>query len=82
MLIKKLLATLILTLIISNTINGQQTSYNDRLTLNIENNTFWWTDIVNYSYKMPFEKAISGRDFTNSNYRNQVQPLMLSSEVK
>lgn len=58
---KMLLATLILTLKISNTINGQQTSNNDRLTLNIENNTFWWTGIVNYSYKMPFEKAISGR---------------------
>lgn len=79
MLIKRILASLLLSLIILNTVHGQQASYNDSLTINVENNTLWWTGIVNDGYKMPLKKQYLA-DFTNSNYGNQVQPLMLSSE--
>lgn len=75
---KKILATLILTLIISNTSNGQQTTFKDSLTLHVENNTLWWAGIINDGYIMPLKKQYVA-DFTNWNYGNQVQPLMLSN---
>lgn len=76
---KNILAALLLSSLILNTVNGQQSSYKDSLTINVENNTFWWTGIVNDGYKMPLKKEYLA-DFTNSNYGNQVQPLMLSNK--
>jgi alpha-glucosidase (family GH31 glycosyl hydrolase) len=75
---KKIFATLILTLLISNTSNGQQTTYQDSLTIQVENNALWWTGIINDGYKMPLKKEYQA-DFNNWNYGNQVQPLMLSN---
>jgi hypothetical protein len=56
---------------------GQKTILDDSLNLNVDKNTYWWAGVINDGYKMPFTESYQA-DF-NSNYGNQVQPLMLSS---
>jgi alpha-glucosidase len=57
---------------------GQQTNFNDSLTINTDKNTFWWTGIVNDGYKMPLKQPYQ-TDF-NSNWGNQAQPLIISNK--
>lgn len=65
--------------IASQTLAGQGKNYRDSLFLNVDNETYWWSGIINDGFKMPFTKLYHA-DFTNNNYNNQVQPLMLSSK--
>lgn len=67
-----------ISLLFSLAVKGQDFTHGDSINIGVDNGTFWWTGIVNDGYKMP----LSGKylaDF-NSNYGNQVQPLMLSSQ--
>ena len=75
----RILIALLFVLILSNRVIGQNTSYNDSLTLKVDKNTFWWTGIINDGFKMPLTKPYQV-NFKNTNYQNQVQPLMLSSK--
>ncbi len=74
---KKNLFTLLIVLAVSHGVKGQQSNYSDSLSINVDQNTFWWAGIINDGNKMPFTKPYQA-DY-NSNYGNQVQPLMLSS---
>jgi alpha-glucosidase len=56
---------------------AQQISNKDSLVLKTERNTFWWAGIINDGYQMPFTKPYQAD--LNSNFGNQLQPLMLSS---
>ena len=68
---------LILGLLLSGLVRGQNIGLYDSLDLKVEKNTYWWAGIINHGNKMPLTKPYQA-DF-NSNYGNQVQPLMLSS---
>ena len=59
---------------------GQNVPIHDSLFISVENNTYWWAGIINHGNKMPLTAPYQA-DF-NSNYGNQVQPLLLSSAVK
>lgn len=73
---KKFLLILIVGLIISESSRSQPTSFNDSLTIKSDQNTFWWTGIINDGYKMPLQKSYQAD--LKSNYGNQAQPLILS----
>lgn len=75
---KYFLAVLLLMVAVSPTIMGQQSSFNDSLSIHVEANTNWWAGIINDGSEMPLAKSYLA-DFS-SNYGNQVQPLMLSSK--
>lgn len=72
----RIISSLFLILIISSMIRAQTIS-KDSLNINVDKNTFWWTGIINDGYKMPLAEDYQAD--LNSNYGNQVQPLMLSS---
>jgi alpha-glucosidase (family GH31 glycosyl hydrolase) len=76
--LKEILLNLVLVILLSNTVLGQQNRYNDSLNLTVDKNTCWWAGIINDGYKMPLTKAFEAD--LSSNYGNQVQPLMLSSK--
>jgi alpha-glucosidase len=68
-----LLFSLITGLLMSGTVYGQ----NDSLSINVEKNTYWWAGVINHGNKMPLTAPYQAN--FNSNYGNQVQPLLLSS---
>jgi alpha-glucosidase (family GH31 glycosyl hydrolase) len=76
---RRTLISLIALLIIIKTLSGQKTTFSDSLVINVDKNTFWWAGIINQGNKMPLSGSFMA-DFRNSNYGNQVQPLMLSSK--
>jgi alpha-glucosidase (family GH31 glycosyl hydrolase) len=74
----RLLINLLMVFLLANTIIGQQTEFSDNLSLMVDSHTFWWAGVVNHGYQMPMIAPYQA-DF-NSNYGNQVQPLLLSSK--
>ena len=74
----KTFSLLIAAILISDLASGQQFIGSDTLTINTDNNTFWWSGIVNEGFKMPLRQPYKC-DF-GSNYGNQAQPLLLSSK--
>lgn len=56
---------------------GQNVSLHHGLDLSVSENTYWWAGVINHGNKMPLTEPYQA-DF-NSNYGNQVQPLMLSN---
>lgn len=75
---KSIFIHLFLLILLSNSTEGQPTSFDDSLNLKVDRNTYWWVGIVNHGYLMPITSPY--RADLNSNYGNQVQPLLLSSE--
>jgi alpha-glucosidase (family GH31 glycosyl hydrolase) len=73
---KKLLLILTAGLLLSESSRSQPTSFIDSLTIKSDQNTFWWTGIINDGYKMPLQKSYQAD--LKSNYGNQAQPLILS----
>jgi alpha-glucosidase (family GH31 glycosyl hydrolase) len=73
-----LLFNLIIGLLISSSGYGQNVSLYDSLNINVEKNTYWWAGVINHGNKMPLIAPYQAN--FNSNYGNQVQPLMLSSK--
>jgi alpha-glucosidase (family GH31 glycosyl hydrolase) len=69
---------LIITIIVSGPVYGQVVRIPDSLAINVENNTFWWAGVINHGNRMPLTAPYQAN--FNSNYGNQVQPLMLSSK--
>ena len=65
-------------LLITNLAKAEIISVDDSLTINVNNNTFWWSGIIEHGSKMPLAKPYQA-DFRNNCYTNQVQPLLLSS---
>jgi alpha-glucosidase (family GH31 glycosyl hydrolase) len=59
-------------------VRSQEADFNDSLSLKVDGNTFWWSGIINDGYKMPLTKLYQAD--LNSNYGNQAQPLLLSSQ--
>lgn len=74
---KSIFINLIIVFLISNSIKGQPTNFNDSLNLKIDSNTYWWAGIINHGYLMPLTSPYQAD--LNSNYGNQAQPLLLSS---
>jgi alpha-glucosidase len=72
-----LLYNLITGLLLSGAVYGQNVSHHDSLDINVEKNTYWWAGVINHGNKMPLRESYQAN--FNSNYGNQVQPLMLSS---
>ena len=56
---------------------AQNVSLHDSLDIEVEKNTYWWAGVINHGNKMPLTEPYQAN--FNSNYGNQVQPLMLSS---
>ncbi len=77
--IKNFLLFMVMVLFTMEHIYGQGAFRNDSLILNVDNKTFWWTGVINHGNQMPL-KDVYSVDFTNSNYGNQVQPMLLSSK--
>ena len=76
--IRILLGNLIIGLLLSGAVYGQAVSLHERLDIQVEKNTYWWAGVINHGNKMPLTAPYSAN--FNSNYGNQVQPLMLSSK--
>ncbi len=62
---------------LSGSVYGQNVSLHDSLDINVDKNTYWWAGVINHGNKMPLIEPYKAN--FNSNYGNQVQPLMLSS---
>ena len=75
---KRILFIITACILFLQSVEGQQTVFRDSLTIATDQNTFWWTGIINDGYKMPLKHPYQA-DF-NSNYGNQAQPLLLSSK--
>ncbi len=75
--IRILLFKLVVGLMISGAVYGQNVDLHDSLSITVGKNTYWWAGVINHGNKMPL-RAPYHANF-NSNYGNQVQPLMLSS---
>jgi len=71
------LFTVLAGLFLSGAVYAQNTSLQDSLEVKVSKNTYWWAGIVNQGNKMPLTAPYHAN--FNSNYGNQVQPLMLSS---
>ncbi|UCF62673.1 MAG: hypothetical protein JSW33_08760, partial [bacterium] len=56
---------------------SQNVSLHDSLDIKVDKNTYWWVGVVNHGHRMPLVETYQAN--FNSNYGNQVQPLMLSS---
>jgi alpha-glucosidase (family GH31 glycosyl hydrolase) len=69
--------SLITGLFILDSVYGQNVSLHDSLFINVEKNTYWWAGVINQGNKMPLLAPYQAN--FDSNYGNQVQPLMLSS---
>lgn len=76
--IRILLGNLIIGLLLSGAVHGQAVSLHERLDIQVEKNTYWWAGVINHGNRMPLTAPYSAN--FNSNYGNQVQPLMLSSK--
>jgi alpha-glucosidase (family GH31 glycosyl hydrolase) len=50
----------------------------DDLEIKVSTDTYWWAGVINHGNKMPLQSPYQAN--FNSNYGNQVQPLMLSSK--
>jgi len=72
-----LLFNLIIGLLLSAAVYGQNVSIHDSLDINVGKNTYWWAGVINHGSKMPLIEPYQAN--FNSNYGNQVQPLMISS---
>ena len=57
---------------------GQNATLHEDLNIKVDQDTYWWAGVINHGNQMPLMSAYQA-DF-NSNYGNQVQPLMLSSK--
>ena len=68
-----LLACLLTTLTLA-----QAPGSHENLELTVKAGDYWWVGVVNHGDRMPLREAYQA-DF-NSNYGNQVQPLMLSNK--
>ena len=71
------LFNLIIGFFLSGAVNGQNVSFHDSLDINVGKDTYWWAGVINHGNKMPLTAPYQAN--FNSNYGNQVQPLMLSS---
>lgn len=67
----------ILMLLISSQLFCQQKKQTEIIVPNIEN-TAWWSGVINQGHFMPLQNGYSA-DFAESNYGNQVQPMLISS---
>ncbi len=72
-----LLFNLMTGLLILGAVYGQNVTLHDSLDIRVEKNTYWWAGIINHGDKMPLIEPYQAN--LDSNYGNQVQPLMLSS---
>lgn len=70
-------AFLIIVMLLMTNGYGQVVQPNDSLIINVAEDTYWWAGVVNHGNRMPFTQEYQA-DF-NSNYGNQVQPLLLSN---
>ena len=69
--------SLILT-VVSNALFAQQ-KITDRLILENQQQTNWWTGIINHGELMPFQNTYEANMYGN-NYGNQIQPLLLFAD--
>ncbi|MBN2568643.1 MAG: alpha-galactosidase, partial [Deltaproteobacteria bacterium] len=75
--ISMLLLTLIAGVMMAGVVYGQNASLHDSICIDVGENTYWWAGVINHGNKMPLSAPYHAN--FNSNYGNQVQPLMLSS---
>jgi alpha-glucosidase (family GH31 glycosyl hydrolase) len=75
---KKPLLVSTLLLSIAGSLFSQQKIYYDSIVVSCTPDTYWWAGIINDGFKMPLTRPYRA-DF-NSNYGNQVQPLVLSNK--
>ena len=73
-----ILFNLILGFLLSGVVYGQKVSLQDSLDITVKKSTYWWAGVINHGDKMPLKTPYQAN--FNSNYGNQVQPLMLSSK--
>lgn len=71
------LVSLIIGCLLPDAVYGQDARLQDSLDIDVGKNTYWWAGVINHGNQMPLTAPYQA-DF-NSNYGNQVQPLMLSS---
>lgn len=51
----------------------------NKLTLKVNNRTYWWTGVISQGWLMPIKSGYNV-DMNGDNYNNQIQPLLLSNQ--
>ncbi len=74
----KYLLILVFILLMNSNIFCQQKKQSEIVVPNI-GNTAWWSGVINQGHFMPLKDGYFA-DFTESNYGNQVQPMLISNE--
>jgi alpha-glucosidase len=75
---QKLLVALVISILFSANIYGQQTKQKV-LEIPVVDNVAWWSGVISQGDIMPVKNGYSA-DFTLNNYGNQVQPMLISND--